>query len=135
MTVSDNVQFAHRHRQVTSIFFNTLMSVPFSRAAATRSLSFSCFVTCSAVVCDPSLMRTSTLKRGGRACSRRTRTPSPMTVARLQCVMVGVTSTVTVLIGDARPLGGEMWMSGRDTTANEPRLRGCSGSEMVDIRS
>ena len=28
-----------------------------------------------------------------------------------------------------------MWMSGRETTASEPRDRGCSGSEMVEIRS
>lgn len=26
-------------------------------------------------------------------------------------------------------------MSGRETTASEPRLRGCSGSEIVEIRS
>lgn len=28
-----------------------------------------------------------------------------------------------------------MWMSGRLTTAREPRERGCSGSEMVEMRS
>jgi len=30
---------------------------------------------------------------------------------------------------------GAMWMSGRETTAREPRDRGCSGSEIVEIRS
>jgi len=28
-----------------------------------------------------------------------------------------------------------MWISGRLTTAREPRERGCSGSEMVEMRS
>lgn len=57
-----------------------------------------------------------------------------MTVAREQCVIVGVTRTVTVWRGEV----GErrlIWMSGNDTTAREPRERGCSGSEMVEIRS
>ena len=30
---------------------------------------------------------------------------------------------------------GLIEMSGRETTAKEPRERGCSGSEMVEIRS
>ncbi len=49
--------------------------------------------------------------------------------------MVGVISTTTVLIGDRDDVGGLTWMSGRLTTASEPRERGCSGSEMVAIRS
>lgn len=82
-------------------------------------------------------MRTSTLKRGGRDCSKRTRTPSPITVARLQCVIVGVMRTVTVWRGDVGTFGrvGLMNISGKDTTANSPRERGCSGSEIDLIRS
>lgn len=50
--------------------------------------------------------------------------------------MVGVMRTVTVI----RPVGvrageGERKMSARLTTAREPRDSGCSGSEMVEIRS
>ena len=118
---------------VSSILFSTASSVPFSSAAATRSLSFSCFVTCVPVLWLPSLIRTSTRKRAGSARSSRTRTPSPITVARLQCVMVGVTITVTVLMPPAR--ARLISMSGSDTTASEPRLSGCSGSEMVEMRS
>lgn len=73
-----------------NIFLKTPISVPFSNAAATRSLSPNCLFTPSAVLCVPSLILTSTLKREGRACSRRTRTPSPITVASEQCVIVGV---------------------------------------------
>jgi hypothetical protein len=123
------------YSQVESIFLSTPINVPFSSAAATLSLSPSCLLTASSVLCVPFLMRTSTRKRGGKACSRRTRTPSPMTVAREQCVMVGVTSTSTVLIDEWGELGGWMWISGKFTTASEPSERGCSGSEMDEIRS
>lgn len=60
-----------------------------------------------------------------------------MTVARLQWVMVGVIRTVTVLNGESGTVGSEglMAISGRDTTAREPSEMGCSGSEIVDIRS
>lgn len=62
-----------------------------------------------------------------------------MTVAREQCVMVGVMRTVTVMRDVADVVGdegeGEMKTSARLTTAREPRERGCSGSEMVDMRS
>lgn len=68
----------------SNIFLNTPINVPFSRAAATLSLSPSCLLTCSAVLCVPSLILTSTLNLGGKACSRRTRTPRPMTVASEQ---------------------------------------------------
>lgn len=104
----------------------------FSSAAATRSLSPSCLFTCSAVLCVPSFIRTSTRNLGGSACSSRTLTPRPITVASEQCVMVGVTSTSTVCRSRPR---GLMWISGRFTTAREPRERGCSGSEMVEMRS
>lgn len=120
---------------VASIFRKTPSSVSFSSAAATRSLSASCLLTAASVLCVPSLMRTSTRNRGGRACSRRTRTPSPMTVARLQWVMVGVTSTSTVEMRELGRGGGVMWMSAKLTTAREPRERGCSGSEIVEMRS
>jgi hypothetical protein len=94
-------------------------------------------LTSSPVLWVPSLMRTSVRKRGGRDCSSRTRTPSPMTVARLQWVMVGVIRTVTVWRGESGTLGrvGLMEISGRDTTASSPRERGCSGSEIDLIRS
>lgn len=123
------------HSQVDSIFFNTPISVPFSNAAATRSLSPSCLLTASSVLWVPFLMRTSMRKRGGRACSRRTRTPKPMTVASEQWVIVGVISTTTVLMEDRGETGGRIWISGRFTTASEPSDRGCSGSEMVEMRS
>jgi hypothetical protein len=92
-------------------------------------------LTASSVLWVPFLMRTSTRKRGGKACSSRTRTPSPMTVAREQCVIVGVTSTTTVLIDEWGEVGGCIWMSGRLTTASEPSERGCSGSEIDEMRS
>lgn len=122
---------------VSSIFSITPINVAFSPAAATLSLSASCLLTSSAVVCVPSFIRTSILNRGGKLCSNRTRTPSPMTVARLQCVIVGVTSTVTFRSGDEGLFerAGVIEMSGSDTTASSPRGIGCSGSEMVDIRS
>jgi hypothetical protein len=130
-------QIGSVHWHVSSIFAMTLIKVPFSNAAATRSLSANCLFTSSAVLCVPSLIRTSTRNRGGRDCSSRTRTPSPMTVARLQCVIVGVTSTVTVRRGEA----GTFWrvgviaISGRETTASAPNGIGCSGSDIVDTRS
>jgi hypothetical protein len=51
--------------------------------------------------------------------------------------MVGVISTVTVRSGELGFCGSEgvMAMSGRETTASEPRDIGCSGSEIVEIRS
>lgn len=60
-----------------------------------------------------------------------------MTVAKLQCVIVGVMRTVTVLRGEVGTLGrvGFMDMSGSETTASSPRERGCSGSEISFIRS
>lgn len=47
------------YSQVESIFLNTPIRVPFSRAAATLSLSPSCLFTASSVLCVPFLMRTS----------------------------------------------------------------------------
>ena len=45
--------------------------------------------------------------------------------------------TVTVRRGEDGFAGkeGEMAMSGRETTAREPRDIGCSGSEIVETRS
>lgn len=124
--------------QPSNIFLRTPMSVPFSNAAATLSLSPSCRLTCSAVLCVPSLILTSTRNLGGRACSSLTRTPRPITVAREQCVIVGVMRTVSVVSGDDKPFSGNVGarkMSGRLTTEREPRVRGCSGSEMGEMRS
>lgn len=133
------------HQHPSSIFLNTPIKVPFSNAAATLSLSPNCRFTCSAVLCVPSLILTSTRNLGGNACSSLTRTPRPITVASEQCVIVGVTSTVTVVIcgcpllplGDREVGGrvGEREMSGRLTTEREPRVRGCSGSWMGAMRS
>ena len=86
----------------------------------------------------PSLILTSTRNLGGRACSSLTRTPKPITVAREQCVIVGVMRTVSVVSGDDEPLSGNVGvreMSGRLTTESEPRVRGCSGSEILEMRS
>ena len=130
--------YVSRFSHPSNIFLSTPNSVPFSNAAATLSLSPSCLLTCSAVLCVPSLIRTSTLKRGGRACSSRTRTPRPITVAREQWVMVGVIRTVSVVRGDAEPFSGKVgvrWISGRLTTERDPSVRGCSGSEIGEMRS
>lgn len=70
--------------QVSIILAMTPINAPFSKAAATRSLSASCLLTSSPVLCVPSLIRTSIRNLEGRDCSKRTRTPRPMTVARLQ---------------------------------------------------
>lgn len=58
-------------------------------------------------------------------------------MAKLQWVIVGVMRTVTVLRGESGLLGrhGLMDMSGRDTTAKAPKDIGCSGSDIVDMRS
>lgn len=56
-----------------------------------------------------------------------------MTVASEQWVMVGVMSTVSVVRGDSAPFSGKVgvrWISGRLTTEREPRVKGCSGSEI-----
>ena len=124
--------------QPSNIFLKTPINVPFSNAAATLSLSPSCRLTCSAVLCVPSLILTSTRNLGGRACSSLTRTPRPITVAREQCVIVGVMRTVSVVSGDDEPFSGKVGVrkiSGRLTTESEPRVRGCSGSEMLEMRS
>lgn len=125
------------HWHVSNIFAITPIKVPFSRAAATLSLSANCLLTSSAVLWVPSLIRTSTRNRGGSDCSNRTRTPKPITVAKLQWVIVGVISTETVRSGDSGTLASEglIEMSGRETTASAPSEIGCSGSEMVEIRS
>ena len=52
--------------------------------------------------------------------------------------MVGVMRTVSVVRGDASPLSGKVgvkWISGRLTTESEPRVRGCSGSAIGEMRS
>ena len=46
--------------------------------------------------------------------------------------------TVSVVRGDDDPFSGKVGVrkiSGRLTTESEPRVRGCSGSEMGEIRS
>ena len=64
-------------------------------------------------------------------------TPKPMTVARLQCCIVGVTRTVTVCRLEEGRFGivGFIEMSGKDTTASAPSVMGCSGSDIELMRS
>lgn len=113
------------------------MRVLFSSAAATLSRSANCLLTWSSWLCVPALTLTSTRKFGGNDCSNRTRTPKPIAVASEQCVMVGVISTSTRVKVSVLGRAGEgvIWMSGKLTTASDPRVRGCSGSEMVEMRS
>ena len=85
-------------------------------------------------MCVPSLILTSSLNRGDSACSRRTLIPRPITVARLQWVIVGVISTSTCDIAERSCLSVTL-ICGRLTTASSPRLSGCSWSEMGEIRS
>jgi hypothetical protein len=112
-------------------------NVGFQSAAATLSLSANCLLTSTAVVWVPSLTLTSTLNLGGSDSSSRTRTPRPITVARLQWVIVGVTRTVTVRSVESGRVGivGVIEISGKETTPNEPSVTGCSGSHIVEIRS
>ena len=61
-----------------------------------------------------------------------------MTVAREQCVIVGVMRTVSVVSGDDEPLSGKVGVrkiSGRLPPESEPSVKGCSGSEMFEMRS
>ena len=55
-------------------------------------------------------------------------------MASEQCVMVGVMRTVTVVRGEVG-VKGVMEMSGRLMTPREPKVRGCSGSEILEMRS
>ena len=89
----------------------------------------------SAVVEVPSLIRTSIRKRGGKQFNNRTLTPSPITVVSEQPVVVGVSSTVTVLILDRADVGPAIEISSSVTTPSEPSEIGCSGSVMVEMRS
>jgi hypothetical protein len=57
-----------------------------------------------------------------------------MTVASEQCVIVGVSNTVTV-VRPGEGAAGVSKMSESDTTAREPNVSGCSGSEIVEMRS
>ena len=62
-------------------WLTTLSRWEFSSAAATRSLSFSCLFTANSDECDPGLMCTETLNRGGRLRSSFTRIERPIRVA------------------------------------------------------
>ena len=53
-------------------------------------------------------------------------------------MIVGVMRTVSVVRGDEEPFSGNVGVrkiSGRLTTESEPSVRGCSGSEMGEMRS
>ena len=65
-------------------------------------------------MCVPGFIRTDTRKRGGRACSRRTRTARPMTVAREQWVIVGVRRMVSFvsLVSFVGVIGGRPVVGG-----------------------
>ena len=136
-TASVNNKFgtSETYSHVANIVLTTLISDLFSIAAATLSLSPSCLFTSFADVDVPSLMRTSTLMRGGSACTNRTSTPNPMTVVSEHAEVVGVRRTVTVLMRERGEVGGMIEISSSFTTPNDPKDRGCSGSEMVEIRS
>ena len=59
-------------------------------------------------------------------------------MAKEQWVIVGVIRTVSVVRGDDNPFSGKVGVreiSPRLTTESEPRVRGCSGSEMGEMRS
>lgn len=58
-----------------------------------------------------------------------------MTVVSEQAEVVGVRSTVTVLIRERGDVGCATKMSSSLITPSEPSESGCSGSDMVEIRS
>ena len=58
-----------------------------------------------------------------------------MTVVSEHADVVGVRSTVTVLIRERGVVGGAIEMSSNFTTPRDPSESGCSGSEMVEIKS
>ena len=101
----------------------------FSRAAATRSLSLSCLFTAPSDACFPGVTLTSTLKRGGRERNSFTRMHSPISVAMLQCGIVGVKLMLT------RPRASSTSISSRCATRSSSSVCGCSGSLMVRIMS
>mmetsp|Transcript_22937 Transcript_22937/g.58385 ORF Transcript_22937/g.58385 Transcript_22937/m.58385 type:complete len:209 (-) Transcript_22937:80-706(-) len=101
----------------------------FSKAAATRSLSLSCLLTACSEACVPGVMATSTLKRGGRERSSLTRMLSPISVAMLQCGIVGVKVKLT------SPRSSSTVISWRCATLSCSSVFGCSGSLMSRMRS
>lgn len=107
----------------------TVIRLLFSRAAATLSLSANCLLTATSDECVPGVISTVTLKRGGRDLSSLTRIDSPISVAMLQCGIVGVKFTNTSLfsLSTLTKLCCTTWSSSR--------VRGCSGSFMSRIRS
>lgn len=101
----------------------------FSMAAETRSLSFSCLLIASSVSCDPSVMRTSSLNRAGRLRISLTMIDSPINVAALQCVIVGVKRTRIELFSSSTSTFAS------SSTCNCSSVYGCSGSRMPRIMS
>lgn len=59
----------------------TSIKCEFSKAAQTRSLSFSCLLIANSDECVPGVISTKTLKRGGSARRSLTRIERPMRVA------------------------------------------------------
>lgn len=87
------------HERADRHWLTTSSRWVFSRAAATRSLSASCLFTACSEAWVPGVMCTSILKRWGRDRRSLTLIDRPISVAMLQCGMVGVKATATVLSG------------------------------------
>lgn len=101
----------------------------FSKAAATRSLSFSCLFTDCSDWWVPGWINTSTLYLRGRHRNNLTRMQRPINVAMEQCGMVGVKRI------QRRDLASSSSICWSWTTCNSSKVMGCSGSLMQRIRS
>lgn len=78
-------------------FFKTVDKCVFSKAAATLSLSSNCLLMACSDAWVPGVIVTDILKRGGRHHKSRTLIDSPISVAILQCGIVGVNKTLISL--------------------------------------
>lgn len=115
--------------QIAIHWLMTSIRFLFSRAAATRSLSASCLFTAASDACEPGVISTVTLNRGGSERNNFTRIDNPIRVAMLQCGMVGVKLINTSFV----------WLSTLtsrcSTTCSSSSVSGCSGSLISRIRS
>lgn len=120
---SGNYDRADKH------WFTTSNKWEFSKAAATRSLSASCLLTACSEACVPGVIWTSILNLSGSDLISFTFMDRPISVAMLQCGIVGVNSTATVLSASFT------LTRTCSTTFSSSRVRGCSGSLMERMRS
>lgn len=81
------------NQRIAMHWFITPMRWEFSVAAATRSLSASCLFTASSELWVPGVIATLTLNLEGSDRNSWTRIDKPISVAMLQCGMVGVNFT------------------------------------------